>query len=81
MVKRTDTTGNWVMHDTSRPNYNATSYELYPNLSLAEGTSNGPDKLANGFKLRDTYADVNSSGGTYIFMAFAENPTKYALAR
>lgn len=81
MIKRTDTTGNWCLHDTSRPNYNATSFELYSNLNYSEGSSNGPDKLSNGFKLRDTYADVNASGGTYIYAAFAENPFKNSLAR
>jgi len=83
MVKRTDTTGNWCVFDNRRLGYNgaSASKELYPNLSNAEGTSNGPDQLSNGFKLRDTYTDVNASGGTYIFAAFAENPFKNALAR
>lgn len=83
MVKRTDTTGNWCLFDSSRLGYNgaSASKELYPNLSIAEGTSNGPDQLSNGFKFRDTYADVNASGGTYIYACFAENPFKNALAR
>lgn len=83
MVKRTDTTGNWCLFDSSRLGYNgaSASKELYPNLSIAEGTSNGPDQLSNGFKFRDTYADVNASGGTYIYACFAENPFKNSLAR
>jgi hypothetical protein len=83
MVKRTDTTGNWCMFDDKRLGYNGTSAskELYPNLSNAEGTSNGPDQLSNGFKLRDTYSDVNASGGTYIYACWAENPFKNSLAR
>ena len=83
MVKRTDTTGNWCMFDDKRLGYNGTSAskELYPNLSNAEGTSNGPDQLSNGFKLRDTYADVNASGGTYVYACWAENPFKNSLAR
>jgi len=83
LVKRTDSTGNWCLFDNKRLGYNGTSAskELYPNLSLSEGTSNGPDQLSNGFKFRDTYSDVNGSGATYIYMAFAENPFKYANAR
>jgi len=37
--------------------------------------------LSNGFKQRNTYADANTSSGTYIYMAFAENPFKNSLAR
>jgi hypothetical protein len=83
MVKRTDTTGNWCMFDDKRLGYNGTSAskELYPNLSLSEGSSNGPDQLSNGFKFRDTYSDVNASGGTYIYACWAENPFKNSLAR
>jgi hypothetical protein len=80
MVKRTDTTGNWRLVDTVRGTFNATQYELYPNLSNAEGTATY-DILSNGFKNRETSADYNASGGTYIYMAFAENPFKNALAR
>jgi hypothetical protein len=39
------------------------------------------DILSNGFKRRDTNTDVNASGGTYVYLAFAEAPFKYANAR
>jgi hypothetical protein len=55
--------------------------ELYPNLNNAGSTATDLDALSNGFKLRSTAADLNASGGTYIYAAFAENPFKYALAR
>jgi hypothetical protein len=32
------------------------------------------DITANGIKQRNTFANLNGSGSTYIFMAFAENP-------
>jgi len=32
------------------------------------------DFLSNGFKLRTTGTAVNGNGGTYIYMAFAEQP-------
>jgi hypothetical protein len=31
--------------------------------------------------MRNTFTDVNGSGTTYIYMAFAENPFKISLAR
>ena len=86
MIKRTDSAGNnWVILDTSRDTYNAAGLYLYPNLSAAEDdyrASTGPvDILSNGFKQRSTLTNVNASGGTYIFMAVAENPFKLSLAR
>lgn len=81
MVKRTDSTSNWTILDNVREGYNVDNDPLYPNLSNAEGTADLADLLSNGFKLRTTDASVNASGGTYIFMAFAESPFKYANAR
>ena len=81
MIKRTDTTGNWIVWDTTRNTFNVMGEELYPNLSNAGSTTTDLDVLSNGFKLRNTTADFNASGGTYIYAAFAEAPFKYALAR
>ena len=39
------------------------------------------DLLSNGFKLRSTGSYHNSSGETYIFMAFAESPFQTANAK
>jgi hypothetical protein len=39
------------------------------------------DSLSNGFKIRTTSGDLNASGGTYIFMAFAESPFQTANAK
>jgi hypothetical protein len=82
MVKRTDVTGNWVVHDTARDAYNSPGNALYPNLSDLEGSGvRFLDFLSNGFKLRANTGDENASGGTYIFMALSEAPFKYANAR
>jgi hypothetical protein len=81
LVKRTDTTANWRILDTSRDIYNVEQYELYPNLSNAEGTFSALDGLSNGFKIRTSDAAYNASGGTYIYAAFASNPFKNSLAR
>jgi hypothetical protein len=80
MVKRTDSTGDWVLWDTSRNTYNAAQAPLFPNLSVAEGNSYFMDALSNGFKLRmSTITNVN--GATYIYAAFAENPFNISRAR
>jgi len=86
MFKRSDSTGDWYVWDTVRNTYNAAGNALYPNYNIAEvdyGTGSGGivDILSNGFKLRTNGVVGNSSGATYIYMAFAENPFKNALAR
>jgi hypothetical protein len=72
---------NWIIFDTTRSPYNVAQALLYPNLSNAEDNSRSIDILSNGFKVRDTSTGVNASGATYIYIAFAQNPFKYSLAR
>jgi hypothetical protein len=80
MVKRTDTSGNWIIWDNKRNNdtpagANYIDLLLYPNASDAEVDTGGAyfvDILSNGFKLRGTGANSNASGGTYIYLAIAE---------
>jgi hypothetical protein len=83
MWKRTDTTSNWYIEDSKRLEYNSSlsPYEIYPNLSNAEGSNGSPILLSNGFKLVSSGSGYNASGGTYIYAAFAENPFKNANAR
>jgi len=81
MVKRTDTTGAWVIWDSARDTYNVAEKGLLANASNAEDTTNYIDFLSNGFKLRNTFGSQNGSGNTFIYMAFAEVPTKFSLAR
>jgi len=83
MIKRTDATQNWAIVDTSRDTFNVSNKRLFANLSDAEDTGipNFVDLLSNGFKFRDSNVSCNASGGTYIYMAFAESPFRYANAR
>jgi hypothetical protein len=83
MVKRTDSTSNWHILDTSRSTYNASNSMLFPNLSNAEATDPAYnfDILSNGFKLRTVETYLNGSGATYIYYAVAENPFAYSNAR
>ena len=82
LVKRTNAAGNaWYLEDSSRNTYNPVNLELYPNLANAEATSTDYDFLSNGFKIRASHTGINANGGTYIYMAFAENPFKNSNAR
>lgn len=91
IIKRTDTTSNWVLYDTTRNANNGGSaiswLELNANVAEVVQTDNASgnwdiDILSNGFKVRSFgEAAVNASGGTYVYMAFAEQPFKTANAR
>lgn len=81
MVKRTDVADDWELRDVSRETYNRNTLRLRANLPAAEISTAGLiDFLSNGFKLQNNNTAYNVSG-TYIFAAFAEVPSKYALAR
>jgi len=85
MWKRSDSTGDWIIFDTARDTYNYADKQLVPNSSAAEQVTGGgfvrEDFLSNGFKVRSTDSYINANGGTYIYMAFAENPFKIARGR
>jgi hypothetical protein len=75
IIKRSDTSNNWLIYDHKRSGYNPKQDKLYPDDASAEDASTtSVDLLSNGFKLRASSASQNASGGTYIYMAFAENP-------
>ena len=71
----------WNIFDTSRDPYNVVGQYLQTNTSGAEGTATACDFLSNGFKVRVISNFINTSGDTYMYAAFAENPLKYANAR
>jgi hypothetical protein len=82
MVKNTDTSSHhWSMYDNARSPYNVVNKQVYANLSNAESTGDRVDFLSNGFKARFNTWDINPSGVTHIYIAFAEAPFKYANAR
>ena len=77
MIKRTDTSSDWnIMDDKRAVSFNPNTKELYANSNQAEATGGQTirDYLSNGFKLRHSDTRGNTSGITYIYMAFAENP-------
>jgi hypothetical protein len=84
MMKRTDAGAeSWFIYDTSRSAFNTATRILAADLTSAEldNAAYAFDFLSNGIKIRNANTYLNANGGTYIFMAFAENPFKNALAR
>ena len=76
IIKGTVVAGDWCLFDSKRSEFNLTNKLLLPNTSDAESTPSTRviDILSNGFKIRGSSSDVNSSGNSHIYMAFAESP-------
>jgi len=81
MWKRYDVGDDWIILDNKRDIDNLATQDLRANLSGAEQTADRFDMVSNGFKWRATWNDSNTSGGDYIYIAFAETPFKYSNAR
>jgi hypothetical protein len=76
MIKKINGASQWVIHDTTRQEYNMNTKILQANNTSTESTTSNADLdiLSNGFKLRSSDDAQNGSGDTYIYMAFAESP-------
>jgi len=74
MVKRTDSTGSWIINDRRRNGYNPDNLDMYLNLTDDDEDNDRFDLLSNGFKARLNSSPSNASTGNYIYMAYAENP-------
>ena len=81
-VKRFDSTGSWEQVDNKRTHQtNPIDADLLLDTPDAEYEADRMDFVSNGFKLRTNSAAFNGSSGSYVFMAFAETPFKFATAR
>ena len=77
MIKRSSGgTGNWDIFDNKRDPFNVVDAVLDADNTTSETTYSTIkfDFLSNGFKVRETQSNINNSGDTYIYMAFAEHP-------
>jgi hypothetical protein len=84
IIKQSSSANYWWLKDSARSPTNQANLRISPSNSTAEADDsayNGADFLSNGFKLRGTDTTTNQSGETYIYMAFAETPFKYARSR
>ena len=88
MIKKYNTTDNWLMWDDERSAYNPADVKLAANLTDEENSSsigntsyNMFDLVSNGFKIRSSASSANGSSDDFVFAAFADSPFKYANAR
>ena len=76
--KRVDSSGSWRVWDSARHTFNPMDAILRWESSGAEDTANGVvDFLSNGVKIRMTYAEMNASGGDFVYMCWGNVPFKY----
>jgi len=74
MIKLSTAADDWQIFDNKRNTFNIMDKYLRPNSSLGTVTNAVIDFTSNGFKLRSSAGSFNPSGGTAIYMAFAEEP-------
>ena len=76
MIKRTDSSGSWVINDSTRNTYNQANNTLVPNEAWVESTNDyyAIDILSNGFKIRNNNPETGGSGTTNVYAAWAEHP-------
>jgi hypothetical protein len=81
--KKSNTSGgHWGIIDSGRNTYNLANLSLLADAADGDATNvQVMDFVSNGFKIRTSDAGENSSGDTFIYAAFAENPFRNALAR
>jgi hypothetical protein len=73
ICKRTDAANDWGIVDNKR-GYNGGTETLFADLTNAESSTYTLDLLSNGFRPASNHSIFNQSSGSYIYMAFAENP-------
>ena len=82
MVKAYNNARNFTIYDNKRAPFNLIDAHLHANADVAEQTGEDEiDFLSNGFKFRTNEADSNYSGFLYTYLAFADQPFKYANAK
>ena len=64
----------WYMFDKDRATMNGVAYRFGANSPNPESLYNYFNLHSNGFQIRQSESGGNGSGGTYIYMAFAEHP-------
>jgi len=72
LIKRTNSTADWFLYDTTRGI--GTGNDPYHKLNLGEAEVTNTDyidPLNAGFIANNNSADINASGGTYLFLAIA----------
>ena len=72
----------WIIKTDKLQTINIMTNAIKANTADAEASSlSSVDFLANGMKIRNNGSFTNQDGQTYIYLAFAVSPFKYARAR
>jgi hypothetical protein len=72
LVKRTDSTGNWIVGDSARGLPTGNDPALFLNSTAAETTGQDwVDVSSTGFTVNETALNANVNTGTYIYLAIA----------
>ena len=74
LVKLSSGVDDWQILDNKRSPHNIVGGYLRPNSSSVTVDNDVIDFTSVGFKLRTSAGSWNPSGGTFIYMAFAESP-------
>ena len=75
-LKLRDSAGDWWIYDSARDTANPVNKYISWNRTDAEASGLNADFLSNGFKLRNTSGDFNSSA-TILYGAWGDVPWKY----
>ena len=65
---------NWGIANNKSSPFNIVDKKVRVDTALIEATGDIMDFTSNGFKIRTSSGEYNGSGGTYVYMAFAEQP-------
>ena len=75
IIKPSSYSNSWLILDNKRNTFNPTNTRLEADGTGADYSGlDYTDFLSNGFKIRTSNSHPNNSGGTLIYMAFAESP-------
>ena len=76
LIKETGATRNWTMADSKSQTAGngGVTNSFQPNTTATTDANERMDWLSDGFKIRTSSTTWNTSGGNFIYMAFAEHP-------
>jgi len=74
ICKKTSSTGNWELYDNKRNGFNGGNVRIIPDSNDAESGTGRLSLVSNGFKITTSSGNLNGSGDSFIYMAFAEAP-------
>jgi hypothetical protein len=75
IIRKVTASGNWLLYDNARSPVNEIDDQFLVNTTAAETTgSEEITFLSTGFAPAATDSDINTSGATYIYAAWANNP-------